>query len=87
MWSAALDRELTNTLGLQRELSIAIAEQIRLRLSPEVTAAIQRRQTQNPAAYLLYLKGRYEWSQLTPASTRRALEYFEQATAEDPITR
>jgi TolB-like protein/DNA-binding winged helix-turn-helix (wHTH) protein/cytochrome c-type biogenesis protein CcmH/NrfG len=84
VWSAALDRELTNTLGLQRELSIAIAEQIRLRLSPEVAAAIERRQTQNPAAYLLYLKGRYEWSQLTPASTRRALEYFEQATAEDP---
>lgn len=84
VWSAALDRELTNTLGLQRELSIAVAEQIRMRLSPEVTAAIERRQTQNPTAYMLYLKGRYEWSQLTPASTRRALEYFEQATAEDP---
>jgi DNA-binding winged helix-turn-helix (wHTH) protein/TolB-like protein/cytochrome c-type biogenesis protein CcmH/NrfG len=84
IWSAALDRELTNTLGLQRELSVAIAEQIRLRLSPEVSAAIDRRQTQSPAAYSLYLKGRYEWSQLTPASTRRALEYFEQATTEDP---
>jgi TolB-like protein/DNA-binding winged helix-turn-helix (wHTH) protein/Flp pilus assembly protein TadD len=84
VWSAAIDRELTNVLGLQRELSIAIAEQIRLRLSPEVAAAIDRRQTQNPRAYALYLKGRYEWLQLTPASTRRSLEYFEQATAEDP---
>jgi DNA-binding winged helix-turn-helix (wHTH) protein/TolB-like protein/Flp pilus assembly protein TadD len=84
IWSTSLDRELTSTLALQRELSVAIAEQIRLRLSPEVAAAIDRRQTQNPAAYLLYLQGRYEWSQLTPASTRRALEYFEQATKEDP---
>lgn len=84
IWSTTLDRELTNTLGVQRELSVAIAEQIRLRLSPEVAAAIDRRQTQNPAAYLLYLQGRYEWSQLTPASTRRALEHFEQATKEDP---
>jgi pentatricopeptide repeat protein len=84
LWSASLDRELTNVLGLQRELSVAIAEQIRLRLSPEVAAAIDRRQTQNPAAYALYLKGRYEWLKLTPASIRRALEYFEQATVEDP---
>ncbi len=84
VWSASIDRELTNVLGLQRELSIAIAEQIRLRLSPEVAAAIDRRQTQNPAAYALYLKGRYEWLQLTPASIRRALQYFEQATVEDP---
>lgn len=57
IWSASFDRELTNVLGLQRELSIAIAEQIRQRLSPEVAAAIDRRQTQNPQAYELYLKG------------------------------
>jgi len=84
IWSASFDRELTNVLGLQRELSIAIAEQIRLRLSPEVAAAIDRRQTQNPAAYALYLKGRYEWMRLTPDSIQRAMEYFEQATKEDP---
>jgi serine/threonine-protein kinase len=84
IWSASIDRELTNVLGLQRELSIAIAEQIRLSLSPEVAAAIDRRQTLNPEAYALYLKGRYEWVQLTPGSIRRSLEYFEQATVEDP---
>ena len=84
LWSASFDRELTQVLGLQRELSVAIAEQIRQRLSPEAQAAVSRRQTQNPAAYSLYLKGRYEWAQLTPASIRRALQYFEQATAIDP---
>jgi TolB-like protein/DNA-binding winged helix-turn-helix (wHTH) protein/cytochrome c-type biogenesis protein CcmH/NrfG len=84
VWSASIDRELTNVLGLQRELSIALVEQIRQRLSPEVAAAIDRRQTQNPEAYALYLKGRYEWLQLTPASMRRALQYFDQAATEDP---
>jgi TolB-like protein/DNA-binding winged helix-turn-helix (wHTH) protein/Flp pilus assembly protein TadD len=83
IWSASIDRELTNVLGVQRELSTAIAEQVRLQLSPEVAAAIDRRQTQNPAAYALYLKGRYEWSKLTPASTQRAIEHLEQATTED----
>jgi TolB-like protein/DNA-binding winged helix-turn-helix (wHTH) protein len=73
VWSASFDRELTNVLGLQRELSIAIAEQIRQRLSPEVAAAIDRRQTQNPEAYELYLKGRYEWTRFQPDSIARAL--------------
>jgi len=84
VWSASFDRALTNVLGLQRELSIAIAEQIRQRLSPEVAAAIDRRQTRNPAAYELYLKGRYEWTRFQPGFISRALEYYRQAVAEDP---
>lgn len=84
IWSASFDRELTNVLGLQRELSIAIAEQIRQRLSPSVAAAIDRRQTQNPVAYELYLKGRYAWTQFQPDSVRRAVEFYRQAVALDP---
>ena len=84
VWTANFDREMTGFLGLQRELSIAIAEQIRLRLSPEVTAAMTRRQTLNPEAYNLYLQGRYQWSLLTPAGSRRALELYEAAIAKDP---
>jgi len=84
VWTATFDRELTSTLGLQRELSIAIAEQVRLRLSPEVSAAIARRQTQNPEAYDLYLRGRYAWSRISPAGNRQALDYFERAIAADP---
>ena len=84
LWTATFDRELTSVLGLQRELSIAIAEQVRLRLSPDVSAAIERRQTLNPQAYDYYLRGRYEWSLLTPASSRRALGHFEDAIGEDP---
>jgi TolB-like protein/DNA-binding winged helix-turn-helix (wHTH) protein/Flp pilus assembly protein TadD len=84
IWSAAFDRELTNLLGLQRELSIAIAEQIRQRLSPEVAAAIDKRQTRNPEAYELYLKGRYEWTRFQPNSVPRALAYYRQAVEKDP---
>ena len=84
VWSASFDRKLTNALGLQRELSIAIAEQIRQRLSPEVAVAIDHRQTQNPEAYELYLRGRYAWTQFRPDSIADTLHYYKLAVAKDP---
>jgi DNA-binding winged helix-turn-helix (wHTH) protein/TolB-like protein/Tfp pilus assembly protein PilF len=84
LWSASFDRKLTNVLGLQRELSVAIAEQVRQRLSPAVAAAIDRRQTQNPEAYRLYLKGREQWAQFQPASVENALALYLEAVEQDP---
>jgi TolB-like protein/Flp pilus assembly protein TadD len=84
VWSASYDRQPTSLLGLQQELSTAIAEQTRLRLSPERLSALPRRQTRNADAYDLYLRGRRFWNQLTPATTRRAVEYYTSATELDP---
>lgn len=84
LWSASYDSEPRSVLSLQRELSTAIAEQIRLRLLPKRLTALEHRQTQNPEAYDLYLRGRYFWNQLTPGTTRRALEYYNRATELDP---
>ncbi|PYQ23522.1 MAG: hypothetical protein DMF81_08580, partial [Acidobacteria bacterium] len=84
VWSESYDREPTPLLGLQRELSTVIAEQIRIRLSPERLNALARRHTRNADAYDLYLRGRYFGNQLTPATNKRAVEYYERATALDP---
>jgi DNA-binding winged helix-turn-helix (wHTH) protein/Tfp pilus assembly protein PilF len=82
-WSASYDAEPSSMLVFQRELSKAIAEQIRLRLSPERLEALNRRQTANPEAYDAYLQGRYYWNHYTPATTRRAVECFTRATTLD----
>jgi len=84
VWSASYDSEPTGMLNFQRELSAVIAEQIRLRLSPERLSALARRQTRNAEAYDLYLRGRHYWYQLTPPTTKRAVEYFSRATQLDP---
>jgi TolB-like protein/DNA-binding winged helix-turn-helix (wHTH) protein/Flp pilus assembly protein TadD len=84
VWSQSYDREPTSVLSLQRELSGAIAEQIRLRLSPGRLETLARRQTQNPDAYDLYLRGRNFENQRTPATNRRAIEYYTRATELDP---
>lgn len=84
IWSASYDSQPRSLLTFQCELSIAIAEQVRLHLSPASLTALANRQTRNPDAYDLYLRGRFFWNQFTPLTTRRAIEYFTQATALDP---
>jgi TolB-like protein/Tfp pilus assembly protein PilF len=84
IWSASFDREPTSILGVQQELSTAIAAQIVRHIPPERLQALTRRQTRNADAYDLYLRGRRFWNQLTPATTRRALECYAQATQLDP---
>jgi TolB-like protein/Flp pilus assembly protein TadD len=84
VWSASYDRESTGMLAVQQELSMAIAKQIRLTLSPESLISVSRRQTRSADAYDLYLRGLRLWNQLTPAATRRAVEYYVAATEVDP---
>lgn len=84
IWSASYDSEPSSLLAFQRELSIALAEQVRLRLSPERLDVLARRYTRNAEAYDLYLHGRYFWNQLTATTTRRAVEYYARATDLDP---
>ena len=84
IWASTYDREVTGVLAVQRELSMAIARHVRLRLSPGRLTALARRQTPNAEAYDLYLRGRHYWNQLSPPTTRRAIEYYTRATELDP---
>jgi TolB-like protein/tetratricopeptide (TPR) repeat protein len=84
VWASTYDREFTGVLAIQRELGIAIADHVRLRISPEMASVLERQQTRNPEAYDLYLRGRYFWNQLSPPTTRKAMEFFARATESDP---
>jgi DNA-binding winged helix-turn-helix (wHTH) protein/tetratricopeptide (TPR) repeat protein len=75
IWSASYDSEPSSLLTFQRDW---------LRLSPARLNALANRQTQNPEAYDLYLRGRFYWNQFTALTTRRAIEYFTRATSIDP---
>jgi hypothetical protein len=70
-------------LELQRDLSAAIARQVRLRLSPDRLTALAHRHTRNAEAYEFYLRGRHLWNQLTPETNRRAVEFYQKATRLD----
>jgi TolB-like protein/DNA-binding winged helix-turn-helix (wHTH) protein/Flp pilus assembly protein TadD len=83
VWSQSYDRNPTSLLGLQQELSTSIAEQIRLRLSPDNLRGVRQRQTQNADAYDAYLKGRYFQSRRSPAANVLATEEYKRAIALD----
>ncbi len=84
IWSDSFDRSTSSILGLQREISSAIAEQVRTRLPPDRQRALARRHTQNAEAYDFFLRGRNFLNQRTPESMQLAIEFFQRATVVDP---
>jgi TolB-like protein/Flp pilus assembly protein TadD len=84
LWSTTYDSQPASILEFQQEISRTIADQIRLRLSPERLSVLARRQSRNAEAYDLYLRGRHFWNQLSRATTKQARAYFLRATNLDP---
>ena len=85
LWSERFDRELVDIFAIQDEIARGIVEQLRVRLGLEQAAApLVARPTDDLEAYQLYLRGREAAYVRTPASLRRAIEYFRQALARDP---
>jgi TolB-like protein/DNA-binding winged helix-turn-helix (wHTH) protein/Tfp pilus assembly protein PilF len=84
LWSQSYEGELRDTLALQNRVASAIADQIRISLTPQEQAALKYVKVVNPVAYESYLKGRYFWNKRTADGLKAALAYFKQATEEDP---
>jgi TolB-like protein/DNA-binding winged helix-turn-helix (wHTH) protein/Tfp pilus assembly protein PilF len=84
LWSQSYEGELRDTLALQNRVASAIADQIRINLTPREQAAPKDVRVVNPEAYESYLKGRYFWNKRTADGLKAALAYFKQAIEEDP---
>jgi serine/threonine protein kinase len=82
LWSERYDREMSDLFAIQDEISSAIAEKLRGRLSGNRT--LIKRHTENAEAYNLYLKGRYHFYKFTLQSLEKGKEYYEHALAVDP---
>jgi TolB-like protein/DNA-binding winged helix-turn-helix (wHTH) protein/Flp pilus assembly protein TadD len=84
LWSESYEGDLRDTLTLQKKVASAIADQIRINLTPQEQAALKSVKAVNPEAYESYLKGRYFWNKRTADGLKAALAYFNQAIEEDP---
>jgi serine/threonine-protein kinase len=55
LWANRYDRPLADSLGLQGELAEEIADALRVTLSPEEKARVEKKPTENTEAYVVYL--------------------------------
>src|SRR6185436_5720460 len=84
LWAKSYEREVKDVLALQSEVARDIASEIQLQLSPMEAMRMNQKKTVNPEAYELYLRGRYEWSKVSPEGVKKAIEYYQKALALDP---
>jgi TolB-like protein/Flp pilus assembly protein TadD len=83
LWADSYERDLRDVLALQSEVAGAIANEIKIELTPQEQARLAHAPLVNPAAHEAYLKGCFlKWG--TDRERRKAREYFEQAVSIDP---
>jgi tetratricopeptide (TPR) repeat protein len=70
---------LGDVLALQDNVARAIADEIRVKLTPQEQLRLASNRPVDPAAYESYLKGRYYLDKRTEDGARKGLEYFHQA--------
>jgi serine/threonine protein kinase/TolB-like protein/Tfp pilus assembly protein PilF len=84
MWGEQYNRKATDLFAVQKEISQEISEKLRLKLSGEDRLQLAKRETGDPEAYQLYLKGRFYWNRRTAENLKKAIEQFQQAVDKDP---
>jgi serine/threonine-protein kinase len=82
LWSERFDREMTDVFAIQDEISHAIVEKLRVRLTGD--RPLVKPHTDNIEAYHLFLRGRHCVRRVMPESLAKGKEYLEQAIALDP---
>jgi TolB-like protein len=89
IWAEDYDRDLTDVFAIQTDLAQKISSALQAKLSPSEKARIDRRPTQNPEAYLLFIQA-HDYANrpdLFRDISLKAEQLFEQATKLDGDTK
>jgi TolB-like protein/DNA-binding winged helix-turn-helix (wHTH) protein/Tfp pilus assembly protein PilF len=84
LWAQTYDRDLADILSLQGEVASAIAQGVRVAVTPQEQAHLAQPRKIDPMAYEAYLRGRYFWQIMTDENLRRGVQYLEQAIQLQP---
>jgi TolB-like protein/Flp pilus assembly protein TadD len=79
LWSEKYDRELKDVFAIQDEISSAIVEALRLKLTAQEKKKIAEHQIDNPAAYECYLKANSEIWRYKEDALDRAVQDLQNA--------
>lgn len=81
LWASTYERDMRDILGLEDQIAWDIAADIGGRIGP---APAQPPRPFDPAAYDLYLKGRFFWNKRDKEGLAKGAEYFQQAIQRNP---
>ena len=84
LWAKSYERGLSDILALQSEVAHAIADEIRIQVTPDERARLRSKGAVNPAAHVAYLQGSFLWNRFTGESVKEAIRRYEEALAIDP---
>ncbi len=84
LWAERYDRRLEDVLGLQSDVSAAVAREIAVQVTPREATRLATHGTVNAEAHLEYMKGRYTYSAGSPQAIELSLRHFRRALELDP---
>jgi TolB-like protein/Tfp pilus assembly protein PilF len=84
LWAESYERDLSDVLALQGEVAQAIANEIKIKVTPQEQVRFAHARPVSPEAHEAYLKGRYYWNLRTEEGLKKGIEYFQQAIEKDP---
>lgn len=84
LWSGSYERDLEDILALRKDVARAIAEEIRIVLTPEERAILASAASVDPEAYDAYQKGIFYLRKYTEDGIRRAIDYAEESLEREP---
>jgi tetratricopeptide (TPR) repeat protein len=84
LWGGQFNRKLSDIQAVQEEIAGQISSKLRDGLSGAEKKRLAKRYTEDPEAYQLYLKGRYNFEKRTEEPLKKSIEYFNQAIEKDP---
>jgi TolB-like protein len=84
LWSGRWERELSDVLMVQSEIAAAVGQAVAATITEDERTRLAQTRNVDPAAYDLYLKGRFCWRERTREGLLRSVEYYRRATALAP---
>ena len=84
LWSGQYNRELIDVFAIQDEITREMIGNLKIKLLGNEQEDLVKRQTEDPEAHNLYLKGRFFWNKRNESGLKKAIELFEKAIEIDP---
>ena len=83
-WAESFDGDFRAILGIRSEVARAVAQEVRLQITPADEARVAMGGTGSREAFENYLRGRHYWSKRTDQDIERAVSFFKAAIDADP---